>query len=60
LLTPATRDRIDLGLNLSGAQGTERLLVTGGMCTHKVAVRAPEELDGELLGWLREAYDRSG
>jgi len=60
LLTPATKDRIDLGLNLPGAPGTERLLATGGMCTHKVAVRAAAEVDHQLLDWLREAYDRAG
>lgn len=60
LLTPATKDRIDLGLNLPGAPGTQRLLVAGGMCTHKVGVRTLDELDDELLGWLRAAYDRAG
>lgn len=60
LLTPASKDRIDLGLNLPGELGTERLLVTGGMCTHKVAVRTVAEVDDELLDWLRDAYDRAG
>ena len=30
-----------------------------GRWTHHVAVAAEQELDGELLGWLREAWDFS-
>ena len=25
--------------------------------THHVLISAPEEIDGELIGWVREAYD---
>ncbi len=27
---------------------------------HHLEVRAPEELDGQVAAWLREAYDRAG
>lgn len=27
--------------------------------THHVLISAPEEIDGELIGWVREAYDFS-
>ena len=57
LLTPATRDRIDLGLNLPGSPADGRLVVTGGMCTHKVGLHEPTDVDPELLAWLRQAYD---
>jgi len=60
LITPATRDRIDLGLNLPGIPGQGRLVATSGMCTHKVGLRSADELDGEVLGWLQEAYRRAG
>lgn len=59
LIEPATKTRIDLGLNLRGEPGTDRLREAGGMCTHTVAVRTLEEVDDELLGWLREAYSRA-
>jgi hypothetical protein len=26
------------------------------MCTHRVDVASTEEIDPELVGWLREAY----
>lgn len=57
LIEPATKTRIDLGLNLKGVPGNERLREAGGMCTHKVAVNSIDEVDGELLGWLRQAYE---
>jgi len=60
LITPATRDRIDLGLNLAGVPGQGRLVATSGMCTHKVGLRSADDIDDELLGWLREAYRRAG
>jgi hypothetical protein len=48
--------RVQLGLNLRGAAPTERLREAGGMCTHRVDVRTVDEIDDELVGWLREAY----
>lgn len=60
LIEPATKTRIDLGLNLRGEPGTDRLEVAGGMCTHKVALTDPSQVDDELVGWLREAYSRAG
>lgn len=57
LIEPATKTRIDLGLNLKGVPGTGRLREAGGMCTHKVAVISLDQVDPELLGWLRQAYD---
>jgi hypothetical protein len=59
LVTPAARTRIDLGLNLPGEPPTERLLAAGGMCTHKVAVAAIGDVDDELRGLLRRAYERA-
>lgn len=49
--------RVQVGLNLRGAEPTERLRAAGGMCTHRVDVTDVAEVDAELLGWLREAYE---
>lgn len=59
LVTPATRTRVDLGLNLKGEPATARLKEKGGMCTHVVAVTSPDEVDDELVDLLRAAYDRA-
>jgi hypothetical protein len=59
LIEPATKTRVDIGINLKGDEPTERLLAAGGMCTHKVRVSDVAEVDDELIGWLREAYERA-
>ncbi len=60
LITPATKTRIDLGLNLPGDAIGGRLVVITGMCSHKVGLDNVGQLDDELLHWLREAYNRAG
>jgi hypothetical protein len=47
---------------MKGVAGTTRLqeLPAGGMCQYRVYLSAPSELDAELLGWLRTAYDAAG
>lgn len=61
VVTPATKTRIDLGLNLKGEPGTDRLVPEkpGSMCTHKVRLETPADLDAELRAWLKAAYDRA-
>jgi hypothetical protein len=55
--------RMDVGLKLKGEPVTERLTASGNwnaMCTHRVQLFDGAELDAQLLGWLRQAYDRVG
>lgn len=59
LIKPATKTRIDLGLKLKGKPATERLENSGpfgAMCTHRVRLTDAKEVDNELIGWLKEAY----
>jgi len=56
LIEPTTKTRVDIGINLKGLPGTERLKAVGGMCTHKVAVTSVDQVDDELVAWLLEAY----
>jgi hypothetical protein len=56
---PASGGRLEIGLNLKGVEPAGRLEPATGMCTHRVRLSAPTELDDEVLGWLREAYDRA-
>jgi hypothetical protein len=62
MVGPGTNSRVDVGLNLKGTPGTDRLLEQkpGGMCSHSVRVTSPSEVDAELLGWLRQSYDDAG
>lgn len=60
LVKPATKTRIDLGLKLKGKETTDRLGNSGPfgtMCTHRVQLTDKSEIDNELIGWLKEAYE---
>ena len=59
---PGTKTRLDLGLNMKGVTPTARLvaLPPGGMCQYKVALMRATDVDGELIGWIRQAYDAAG
>lgn len=62
LIKPATKTRIDLGLKIKDKPIGERLENSGPfgtMVTHRVRLEAVNEVDAELLGWLKEAYDGS-
>jgi len=61
LLQPAAA-RLDVGINLKGVAATARLETSGSfntMVSHRVRVGARAEVDAELIGWLREAYERA-
>ncbi|WP_412560276.1 DUF4287 domain-containing protein [Winogradskyella sp. MIT101101] len=60
LIKPATKTRIDLGLKLPDKPTTDRLGNSGPfgtMCTHRVQLNSVEDVDDELIGWMREAYE---
>ncbi|MDP1534461.1 MAG: DUF5655 domain-containing protein, partial [Rubrivivax sp.] len=62
MIGPATNDRVELGLNMKGVAGGERLLeqAAGGMCSHKVKLTDAAQVDAELLAWVRQAFDGAG
>lgn len=51
--------RVQVGIQLKGDPPTDRLLEWGSMCSHKVNVGTLDEVDDELVGWMREAYGRN-
>jgi Domain of unknown function (DUF5655)/Domain of unknown function (DUF4287) len=59
VIEAASAKRVQLGIQLKGEATTDRLLTGNAMCSHKVNLAAPEEVDDELLGWLRTAYQRA-
>ncbi|HSL33966.1 MAG TPA: DUF4287 domain-containing protein [Candidatus Limnocylindrales bacterium] len=56
---PGPAGRLEVGLNLPGEAAGGRLESTTGMCSHRVRIASVDELDTELLGWLRQAYERA-
>jgi hypothetical protein len=61
IVQPSTKTRVDVGLNLgSDHPTTDRLEASGSfnaMVSHRVRVTDVEQVDDELIGWLREAYE---
>ena len=56
-------ERMDVGMKLKGVDTTDRLEPAGKwneMVTHRVRLSKPEEVDAELIGWLRTAWEQSG
>jgi hypothetical protein len=51
--------QLEVCLNLPGREPTDRLTAISGMATHRVRIADASGLDDELVGWLREAYDRA-
>ena len=56
---PGPAGRLEVGLNLKGMEPAGRLEAASGMCTHRVRLSSADELDSEVIGWLREAYGRA-
>jgi hypothetical protein len=62
LIQPTTKSRVDVGINLKGESPAGRLEASGSfnaMVSHRVRVGAAGEVDAELVGWLRKAYDEA-
>jgi predicted transport protein len=62
LIKPATKTRIDLGLKLKDTPTTERLENSGPfgtMCTHRVKLHNINQIDEELVSWIKEAYEKA-
>ncbi|MBS0483526.1 MAG: DUF4287 domain-containing protein [Proteobacteria bacterium] len=60
LIQPSTATRLDLGLNLKGVAPKGRLEASGSfnaMCSHRVRLEKPADVDAEVKAWLKQAYD---
>ena len=62
LIQPSTKTRIDVGINLKGAPAKGRLEASGSfnsMVSHRVRLESIKDVNRELVGWLKKAYDAS-
>jgi len=62
MIGPATQTRFEVGLNMKGVKATARLnaMPPGGMCQYKVNLTDVKEVDKELIGWIKQAYENAG
>jgi hypothetical protein len=63
-IKPTTNTRIDLGFALTHYKGKlpKGLIDTGGLAkkdrvTHRIELKAVDEIDGDVTKWLKTAYD---
>ncbi len=62
LIQPSTKTRVDLGLKFTDKAHAGRLETSGpfgSMCTHRVQLTDVAQVDAELLGWIKEAYEEA-
>jgi hypothetical protein len=62
MLGPGSQTRVDLGLNMKGVPATERLQARppGEMCQYTVKLARVDEVDAELIDWVKQAYESAG
>ena len=62
IIQPSTKTRVDVGINLKGVEPTDRLEASGSfnaMVSHRVRVSDKDEVDSQLIAWLKTAYLKS-
>ena len=63
IIQPSTKSRMDIGLNIKGVNPEGRLEASGSwnsMCTHRVKLEDPRDIDKDLIGWIKASYDQAG
>jgi predicted transport protein len=62
IIQPSTATRVDVGIKLKNIDTTERLENSGnfnGMVSHRVKVGELNEVNSELVDWLKQAYNQA-
>jgi predicted transport protein len=61
ILNPASKTRFEIGFNLKGVepQGKLEAEKPNGICSHKINLSHIDEIDQEVIGWIRMAFDKA-
>jgi hypothetical protein len=59
MIGPATNTRVEVGINAKGLPATDRLqeLPAGQMCNYKVKLTNADDVDAELIAWIKTAFE---
>jgi hypothetical protein len=62
MIGPKTNTRFEVGINAKDFKKNPRLVeqLKGGMCNYIVALTDVEEVNAELIAWIKSAYDEAG
>jgi predicted transport protein len=61
ILNPATKTRFEIGINLKGQtpQGQLEAEKPNAMCSHKINLSSIDDVDDEILEWIKAAYEKA-
>jgi predicted transport protein len=61
ILNPASKTRFEIGFNLKGTEAKGRLEAEkpDGICSHKICLAGINEIDNEVIDWIRMAYNKA-
>lgn len=62
MIGPKTNTRFEVGLNAKDLKKSPRLVEQpkGSMCNYIVALTDADEVDAELMAWIKSAYEEAG
>lgn len=63
ILQPATKSRFEIVLNLKGESPIgklEEIKTANAMCSHKINIAAENDIDNEVIDWIKKAYQNAG
>lgn len=63
MLTPATKTRFEVGINLKRQKGSgilEEITKANSMCSHVIKITSLKEANKEVIKWLKTAYENAG
>ncbi len=62
ILNPSTKTRFEIGINLKGKEPKGKLQVEkpNSMCSHKINLTDINDIDKEVIEWIKTAYDNAG
>ena len=60
-LNPVTKTRFEIGINLKGQAPKGKLEAEkpNAMCSHKIKLAELQDIDQEVLDWLKTAYENA-
>ena len=62
ILNPATKSRFEIGLIIKDQKGEgvlEEIKTSNSMCSHKINLSSIEEINHEVMNWIKIAYKKS-
>jgi len=61
-LNPASKTRFEIGFNLKGVEAKGKLEAEKpmSMCSHKISLSNINDIDSEVIDWIRLAYEQAG